>query len=132
MNHPVYALAYGTGFASGTFLGIVIEQRLAFGDQVVSLFTRMGAELYKALVDVGYRVAEVSGRAREGDLLILYVEVPRKQTRDLVQYARAVDADCFCVINDVRMAKFLSNGAPRSSLRGTSLLDRLGFVHLKR
>src|SRR5215813_9909664 len=42
ISHPVYALAYGVGFASGTYLGIVIEQHLAFGDQVASLFTRKG------------------------------------------------------------------------------------------
>src|SRR6266436_5012871 len=40
MDHPVYALAYGLGFASGTFLGITIEQHLAFGHQLVSLITR--------------------------------------------------------------------------------------------
>src|SRR5215470_6504218 len=40
MDHPVYALAYGLGYASGTFLGITIEQRLAFGQQVASLVTR--------------------------------------------------------------------------------------------
>src|SRR5882762_5027699 len=58
MNHPVYALAYGLGYASGTFLGITIEQHLAFGDQVASLFTRKGIELAKVLRASGYRVAE--------------------------------------------------------------------------
>ena len=29
MNQPVYALAYGLGFAAGTYLGMTIEQRLA-------------------------------------------------------------------------------------------------------
>ena len=28
MDRPVYALAYGLGYASGTFLGITIEQHL--------------------------------------------------------------------------------------------------------
>src|SRR5262245_45826638 len=49
MDHPVYALAYGLGFATGTYLGITIEQRLAFGNQLVSLITRKGVELVKAL-----------------------------------------------------------------------------------
>src|SRR5215471_21409429 len=49
MDHPVYALAYGIGFASGTFLGITIEQRLAFGDQLATLVTHKGAELAKGL-----------------------------------------------------------------------------------
>ena len=39
MNQPVYAVAYGLGFAAGTYLGIVIEQRLAFGKQLVFFLT---------------------------------------------------------------------------------------------
>jgi uncharacterized protein YebE (UPF0316 family) len=39
MNQPVYAVAYGLGFAAGTYLGMVIEQRLAFGKQLVFLLT---------------------------------------------------------------------------------------------
>src|SRR5215831_16910508 len=53
MDHPVYALAYGLGFASGTYLGITIEQRLAFGHQVVSIVTAKGAELAKVLRAAG-------------------------------------------------------------------------------
>src|SRR6266404_7360838 len=63
MDHPVYALAYGLGFASGTYLGITIEQRLAFGHQVVTLVTRKGVELIQALRTAGYRLAEVKGHA---------------------------------------------------------------------
>jgi len=35
MNHPVYALPYGLGIATGTFLGITIEQHLAFVIQLM-------------------------------------------------------------------------------------------------
>src|SRR5258705_7149998 len=79
MDHPVYALAYGLGFASGTFLGITIEQRLAFGHQLVSLLTRKGVELANVLRASGYRLAEVRGNARDGALTILYVEIPRRR-----------------------------------------------------
>src|SRR5215468_4376532 len=72
MDHPVYALAYGLGFASGTFLGITIEQRLAFGHQLVTFVTRKGVELANALRKAGYRLAEVKGHSRECDLAILY------------------------------------------------------------
>ena len=106
MDHPIYALAYGLGFALGTYLGITIERRLAFGLQVASLFTRKGPELAKALILAGYRVAKVEGHSRNGDLAILYVEVPRKQAPKLIHDAGAIDETCFCVINDVRTAGF--------------------------
>ena len=56
MNHPAYVLAYGLGFAAGTFLGITIEQYLAFGQQLASLFTRKGGELAQVLRAAGYRL----------------------------------------------------------------------------
>ena len=106
MDHPVYALAYGLGFAIGTYLGIAIEQRLAFGHQLASLFTRKGVELAKVLRAAGYRLVEVKGRTREGDLAILYVEIPRRQADKLIRDAGAVDETCFCIVNDVRVARF--------------------------
>src|SRR5262245_7999718 len=91
MDHPVYALAYGLGFASGTYLGITIEQRLAFGQQVVTLVTRKGADLVHALRTAGYRLAEVKGHARDGDLTILYVELPRREAPKLMRDASSSD-----------------------------------------
>ena len=131
MDHPVYALAYGIGFASGTYLGILIEQRLAFGQQVVSLFTRRGEELSKALEEAGYRVAEVQGHSREGDLEILHVEIARKLTRNLVRNAAALDPNCFCVINDVRVAKYLTGSTPKTAPTSMGTLTD-GLARLKR
>jgi len=109
MDHPIYALAYGLGFALGTFLGITIEQRLAFGVQLASLFTRKGVELAKALISARYRVAEVRGHVRDGEVTILYVEIPRKQVPKLIHDAATIDEECFCVVNDVRVARYLKS-----------------------
>ncbi len=118
MDHPVYALAYGLGYGLGTFLGITIEQRLAFGLQVASLFTRKGAELAKALILAGYRVAKVEGQSRDGNLAILYVEVLRKQAPKLIHDAGAIDETCFCVVNDVKAAGF-AKSQPRLQHKST-------------
>ena len=45
MDHHIYIVAYGLGFALGTFLGITIEQHLAFGQQLAALVTRRGVGL---------------------------------------------------------------------------------------
>jgi uncharacterized protein YebE (UPF0316 family) len=105
MDHPVYALAYGLGFASGTYLGITIEQRLAFGHQLATLVTRKGVELAKGLRASGYHFAEVKGHTRDSDLTILYVEIPRRQTQKLIRDVVAVDDTCFCIVNDIHVAQ---------------------------
>jgi uncharacterized protein YebE (UPF0316 family) len=116
IDHPIYAFAYGLGFALGTYLGITIEQKLAFGIQMASLFTTKGTELAKALLLSGYRVAKVEGHSRSGELTILYVEVSRKHARELIRDAGAIDEACFCVLNDVRAADFANrSGGPKQT-----------------
>src|SRR5208282_6053412 len=102
MNQPVYAIAYGLGIAMGTYLGMVIEQRLAFGKQLVFLLTPKGLELAEVLRAGDYHVAEVKGRIREGDRTILCVEIPRRDAQKLIRLASAVDEHCDFILHDIR------------------------------
>ena len=70
----------------------------------------------------GYLLVEVKGHTRDGDLSILYVEIPRRRAQQLVRDASAVDDSCVCIVNDVRMARFASAGiaSSRSRLPQTS------------
>jgi uncharacterized protein YebE (UPF0316 family) len=102
LDHRVYIVAYALGFAAGTYLGIVIEQRLAFGSQLVSLFTRAGAKVAAALREAGFPLTEIQGQGRDGEVSVLYIEVPRRRTKQLLRKARELDAAAFCIVNDVR------------------------------
>jgi uncharacterized protein YebE (UPF0316 family) len=133
MNQPVYALAYGLGFALGTYLGMVIEQRLAFGNQMVLLLTSKGSELADVLRAGNYRVAEVKGHIREGDLTILGVETPRRDVQKLTRLASAVDERCDFIVHDIRLAHFAGRGAPKAGPRKRPWLFPLeGLAWFKR
>ena len=133
MNQPVYALAYGLGFAAGTYLGMAIEQRLAFGNQVVWLLTSKGRELAEALQAADYRVAELKGHNREGDLVILGVEVPRRVAKRLIRLARSVDEQCDFIVQDIRLAQVGRRGVLKANPRkGPWLFPLPGLASLKR
>jgi uncharacterized protein YebE (UPF0316 family) len=106
-DHPVYAIAYGGGYALGTYLGIVVEQHLAFGTQLAWFITSRGGAMSEALDGAGYPVARIEGHARRGDVSIFYVEVPRRRTQHLMRTARSADESCFCVVNDLRLASYV-------------------------
>ena len=114
MNQPVYALAYGLGFAAGTYLGMVIEQRLAFGYQLVFLLTPKGPELAEVLRAANYHVVEVKGHIREGDRTILCVETPRRDAQKLTRLASAVDECCDFIFHDIRLADFARRRDPKA------------------
>lgn len=129
MNQPVYAVAYGLGFAAGTYLGMVIEQRLAFGKQLMFLLTPKGPELAEVLRAGGHKVAEVKGHIREGDLTILCVEIARRDSHKLVRLASAVDEHCDFIVHDIRLADFARPGNLKPCHRnrwGLFSIERLG------
>ena len=122
MNQPVYALAYGLGFASGTYLGMLIEQRLAFGKQLVFLLTSKGPELANVLRAADYRVAEVKARTEGHDLTILCVQVLRREAQKVIQLASIADERCVFIVHDIRLADFAMRGAANTSPRKASWL----------
>jgi uncharacterized protein YebE (UPF0316 family) len=126
MNQPVYALAYGLGFATGTYLGMLIEQRLAFGNQLVFLLTPKGPELAGVLRRGDYRVAEIKGHTRDGDLTILCVEIQRREAHELIRLASVVDERCVFIVHDIRLASFTTRGAAKANQRKRSWLFPLG------
>ncbi len=128
MDQPVYAVAYGLGYAAGVYLGMFIEQRLAFGRQLVFLLTARGPELAEVLRAGDYRVAEVKGHVPEGERTILCVEVPRRDAQKLIRLATAVDELCASIIHDIRAADSVMREAPDARKRKCSW--RLPFVGL--
>ena len=81
---------------------MLIEQRLAFGKQLVFLLTARGPELAEVLRAGDYRVAEVKGHVPEGERTILCVEVSRRDAQKLIRLATAVDELCASIVHDIR------------------------------
>lgn len=104
--NPYYAVSYALGFATGNFLGITIEQRLAMGYQVVRVFSRGegSARIATALREQGIKVTEFEGRGRDGPVTLLWMEVPRRRAMGVAKRAREIDPRCYYVIEDIRVA----------------------------
>ncbi|MDX2114135.1 MAG: DUF5698 domain-containing protein [Planctomycetota bacterium] len=121
-QEPVYAIFYAAGFATGNFIGITIERALAFGDQVVRIFTRRGSEMSDALRAEDYGVTEFDGRGRDGPVMQLFIQTRRKRVPELIRRARAIDPSCYYVVDDVRTAGTATVGSQSpSNWRGVML-----------
>lgn len=99
---PLYPIAYALGFATGNFLGITIESRLAFGEQMVRVFTRHEGAA-EALRAEGFGVTEFDGRGRDGPIRMLFIQSPRRDVPSVLAKARELDASCFYLVDDVRL-----------------------------
>ena len=105
---PGYGVVYAFGFALGNWVGITIEQRLALGQQVIRIFTRHAGAVATSLRIEGHRVTVFAGEGRDGPVWLLYIQTGRRRIPALAERARALDPDCFYVVEDVRAASSVS------------------------
>jgi uncharacterized protein YebE (UPF0316 family) len=108
LQQPAYAIAYAFGFATGTYVGITFEKWMALGEQVVRVFTREGAKIVAQLRSEGYRVTSFEGEGRDGAIHMLFIEIPRRKTPDILAFVRQIDPNCFYIVDDVRLVSLAS------------------------
>ncbi|MEA4863953.1 MAG: DUF5698 domain-containing protein [Sphaerochaeta sp.] len=102
LSDPLTAFAFALGFATGTFVGMTLENLLKIGDQVVKVFSTQGREVAKNLRDAGFRVTEFQGQGRDGQVILLFVQVKRRDAKKVLQRSRAIDKNCYLVVEDIR------------------------------
>lgn len=63
VSNIVYYLAYASGYASGTYVGILIEEKMAIGRVIIRIITKKDAtELVEHLRSTGYGVTNFDGQ----------------------------------------------------------------------
>lgn len=96
-------LAYAAGFASGAFVGMYIEGRLAMGTQVVTAIIQGEAViLIDHLHSAGFGVTCVDGQGANGPVTLVYTIVPRRNLDQVLGIIHQTHPRAFLSIQDVR------------------------------
>jgi uncharacterized protein YebE (UPF0316 family) len=94
-------LAYCGGFATGTYVGMVIEEKIALGNTVVRAFSiDKGEDICKALREAGYGVTKVVGHGREGEVSIINTAVKRRELPAVLALVSDIDEKAFVTVDD--------------------------------
>lgn len=106
LNNPIKIIGYAAGFATGLIVGMTLEKRLAIGlthFRIIS--TGRGEELCDQLRADGYGVTEVAGRGKDGTVMVLHLDVLRRDERRLIQQVTEIDEEAFITAETVRSAR---------------------------
>jgi uncharacterized protein YebE (UPF0316 family) len=96
-------LAYGAGFATGTFIGMLIENRLAMGISLMHIIATDGAEsLIEDLKQAGCGVTVVDAQGLFQRVKLIFSVVKRKQIRPIVQLIQQHNPSALYLVEDVR------------------------------
>ena len=96
-------IAFATGFASGTVLGMTIEQKLGIGHVMVRIFTRYPVEKLSVLLrEQNFGATSVQGVGKDGALSVVLVLTSAKKANELTRLIKERDADSVITIDAVR------------------------------
>lgn len=96
-------VAFAGGFATGTFVGMYIEERMKMGVQIFRIIVGEGNEqLAEKLQEAEFRVTEIDGTGKYGPVKILFTIAKRKRWHDLAEIVNQYAPDAFYSVEDVK------------------------------
>ncbi len=102
-------LAYAGGFATGNFVGMWIESRMAMGISLVRVITRTNAEgLIQTLRFAGYRVTNVTAMNNDGEVEVIFLPIRRKEISAVIDLVKEYNPKALYTVEEVQS---LSEGA---------------------
>jgi uncharacterized protein YebE (UPF0316 family) len=117
-------LAYAAGFATGTYVGTLIEKSLAIGTLIVRAIVSGETEaLIRSLSGAGYGVTFFDAHGATGLVNVIYTVINRKELDDVVRRLLAFNPHIFYTVEEARAA---SAGVFHRQ-ESTQLLHHLGL-----
>lgn len=103
LNNVWNVLAYSGGFATGTFVGMHLENRLALGNVNVDVISlQKGPEIAAKVRKAGYGATELPAYGQSGPVSLINIVVPRKQKPAVLALITAIDPTAFVTVDDMR------------------------------
>jgi uncharacterized protein YebE (UPF0316 family) len=121
--------AWAGGFATGTYVGMRIEERLALGMQVIRIITNQDSEsLIQGLKKANHGITVVDAQGANGPVKMIFSIVQRKNLKDVVNLIEELHPNAFYSIEDVRNAHLgvFRNGERKLSLVRAIFPDKKG------
>lgn len=118
-NDIVSYLAYAAGYATGNYIGILVEKKIAFGFQLFKVYTKKDARLLvQQLNKEGFGSTYIKGEGAISEVDIVEIVVSRKGVDRVSKIINDFDSDVFYLIEDIRSKQkgifsFSAAGAPR-------------------
>ncbi len=105
LNNPLCYIAFAGGFATGNYVGMWLDNKIAMGLQVVRIITRYDASaLVHALKENGFGITHIEGEGLSGKVKIIFTLIQRRNLPEVISMVKNFNPKAFFSVEDVRMA----------------------------
>jgi uncharacterized protein YebE (UPF0316 family) len=103
LTNVVCYIAYGAGFATGTFVGMAIEEKLSLGLTSVRIITKEDpAELMQFLRSHNYGVTSIDGEGGTGRVKMVFTIIKRQDLSHVIGIIKNFHPNAFYSIEEVK------------------------------
>lgn len=103
VNSPIVLVMYALGYASGSFIGITIDEKMSKGILFMMVITKDdNLELANSLRNNGYGVTSSKGYGMNGEKTQLTIVVENNKLKTLTELVQNYDKDAYIVNLDVK------------------------------
>jgi uncharacterized protein YebE (UPF0316 family) len=99
-------IAYGLGFATGNFLGIILEEKMSLGTVLIRVVPKVDTtNLINRLREQSFGASLVDIEGMTGKLKMIFMIVKRKDLKEALGIIQEHNPQSFVTIEDVKTAK---------------------------
>lgn len=103
LDNYINYVAYAGGFATGNFVGMIIEEKLAIGIQMIRIFTNeRGPDLVATLNKCGFGATHIEGHGAVEKVHLIFTIVQRNDLDNVLTIINRFNPDAFYTIEDVK------------------------------
>ena len=103
LNNYINFVAYAAGFATGNFVGMIIEEKLAMGILMIRVFAQEnGNELAQSLNTQGFGATVVEAHGARQNIQLIYSIVKRNELANVLDVIIRFNPQTFYTIEDVK------------------------------
>ncbi len=103
LNDPLKYLAYAAGFSAGTFIGMILEEKLALGSVILQIITNKDTQdLARTLKQEGYGYTQINADGNEGPVSLTFTVIQRKRLPHALKIIKEHNPHAFYTIEDVK------------------------------
>lgn len=103
LSNPLNLLSYSLGYATGNYVGIIIENKIGLGNLAAQIVLKDSdnKDLIEILRSKNFGVTVIKGEGREGSREILNVVIKRKSLDTLREIVYEYDEKAFITVNNI-------------------------------
>lgn len=96
-------IAYAAGFATGNYIGMLIEEKIAMGHGLVRVITKKAAgELIERLRQSGYGTTVLDAQGADGPVAVIFVIINRKNIKEVIGFIQKFNPQALYTIEDIK------------------------------